>query len=124
MHIQTAALKPLESVTLSAEEKAILIWIRNASWQIVADAKEPKPYKAKVPEYYKGTRLYRMQAVSSGNASVGGLDMLIRKLSISGIISKQGPYPVSGHGSEPRFLTLPKTDLDNLGVGKDDEDED
>lgn len=124
MHIQAVPLKPLDTVTLSAEENAILAWIRSAQWEIVKDAKEPLPLKAKVPEFYKGARLYRMQAGGAANAALGSLELLIKKLGISGIISKQGLYPVSGHGNQPRYLTLAKIDLDNLGVGKDEEDED
>jgi hypothetical protein len=123
MHAQTAALKPLSSVTLTSEDNAILAWIRSAKWELVEDAKDSKPFRAKVPEFFKGARLYSMHA-TGGNAGMGGLDLFVKKLGIQGVLTKQNMYPVSGHGTGPRFLTLTNADLDNLGVDDEEGDED
>lgn len=122
LYAQTVQLKPLTDITLSKEDSAILAWIRSAQWELVKDAKSPQPFKAKVPEFYKGARLYQMHAGPGGSAAQG-IELFVKKLGIQGIISKQALYPLSGHGNQPRYLTLAKADLDNLGVGKDEEDE-
>lgn len=126
MHTPAQTLKPLSSATLTAEENTIVSWIRSAKWELVADAKDPKPFKAKVPEFFKGVRLYHMHTTGGGNASIGPLELFIKKMGLLGVLGKQTLYPVSGHGNQPRYLTLAKTELDNLGVGKasDDDDED
>ncbi len=125
MHTPAQSLKPLSSATLTHDENTIISWIRSAKWEIVADAKEPRPLKAKVPEFFKGVRLYHMHTTGAGNASIGPLELFIKKMGLLGVLSKQTLYPVSGHGSQPRYLTLAKTDLENLGVGKPaDDDED
>lgn len=121
MHIKETPLKPLSSIELTADDTIILKWLRSTSWSAVTEAKEPIPYKTKVPEFYSGVRLYRMQA---GNSTHGMLELFIKKLGFQGVISKPDLYPVTGHGNQPRYLCLKKADLDNLGVGKEeDEDE-
>jgi len=123
MHIQIAALKPLSSIQLTVEETAILKWLRSAAWEPVIGAHEPIPYKAKVPEFYGGIRLYRMQAGGASAGSLGVLELFIKKLGLQGIIAKQELYPLSGHGAQPRYLSLKKADLDNLGVGQEEDEE-
>lgn len=123
MHIQAIPLKPLSSIELTAEESIILKWVRTAQWESVAGAKVPIPYKAKVPEFYGGVRLYRMQAGGASAGSLGALEVFIKKLGLQGVITKQTLYPVEGHGNQPRYLSLKKADLDNLGVGKEEEEE-
>jgi hypothetical protein len=123
MQIQAIPLKPLSSITLTAEDNIILKWVRTAQWQPVAGAHEPIPYKAKVPEFYGGVRLYRMQAGGASAGSLGALELFIKKLGLQGVITKQALYPLEGHGNQPRYLSLKKADLDNLGVGKAEEEE-
>ncbi len=123
MHIQATPLKPLTSIELTVEENIILKWIRSSQWEPVKGVPEPIPYKAKVPEFYGGARLYRMQAGGASAGSLGALELFIKKLGLQGVISKQGLYPVEGHGNQPRFLSLKKADLQNLGVGAQEEDE-
>jgi hypothetical protein len=123
MHIQPTKLKPLGSIELTADDSAILKWIRSASWEPVTGAHEPIPYKAKVPEFYGGVRLYRMQAGGASAGSLGALELFVKKLGLQGVLTKQSLYPVEGHGNQPRYLSLKKADLDNLGVGQDEEEE-
>jgi len=123
MYIKITPLKPLDTVSLTPDESTMLKWIRSVAWEIVKGAREPIPYKAKVPQYYDGVQLYRMQAGGASAGSLGALEIFIKKLAIHGVITKQGPYPMEGHGSQPRYLSLNKTDLDNLGVGKEEEPE-
>lgn len=123
MHIEVRQLKPLESVEMTPDEQVMLKWIRSAKWEVVANAKEPVPYKAKVPEFYLGVKLYRKQAGGPSAGSLGALEIFIKKLGFAGVISKQDLYPVTGHGNESRYLMLKKADLDNLGVGKEEEEE-
>lgn len=123
MHIQDKRLKSLDSIQLTTEETTILKWLRSAAWEAVKDAKEPVPYKAKVPEFYNGIRLYRMQVGGSSAGSLGALEIFIKKLGFGGIITKPDLYPVVGHSNQPRYLMLKKADLDNLGVGMETEEE-
>jgi hypothetical protein len=122
MHIQAIPLKPLASIELTAEENIILKWLRTVPWEPVAGAHERIPYKAKVPEFYGGARLYRMQAGGASAGSLGALELFIKKLGLQGVITKQALYPVEGHGNQPRYLSLKKAELDNLGVGKEEEE--
>ncbi len=122
MYINDAPLKPLTSIELTNDDHILLKWMRSAAWEPVADAREPVPYKAKVPEFYNGLRLYRMQGGTAGG-SLGALELFIKKLGFQGVIAKQDIYPIAGHGNQPRYLSLKKADLDNLGVGKYDEEE-
>jgi hypothetical protein len=123
MYIKETPLKPLDGMELSAEDAIILKWLRNVTWEAVAGAREPIPYKAKVPEFYGGVRFYRLQAGGASAGSLGALELFIRKLGLQGVIGKQELYPVSGHGNQPRYLSLKKADLDNLGVGRQEEEE-
>ena len=125
MQVQAQQLKPLSSVALNPDERAIIAWIRSAHWEPQTGEREPIPYKAKVPEFFSGVRFYKVQAgATTGAGAMGALDLLIKKLSFSGIISKQELYPVIAQGAS-RFLQLKKADLDNLGAGAcADEDED
>src|SRR5688572_10008420 len=122
MHIQDKPLKPLASIQLSADENKILQWMRGASWEAQADARDPIPYKAKVPEFFGGVRLYRMQS-GGGGASHNALELFIKKLEFQGCIARQELYPLTVEGGA-RFLSLKKAELDNLGVGREAEDED
>jgi len=121
MHVASIQLKPLSTISLSPDETRIMKWIRSAHWEAQTGAREPIPYKTKVPEFYGGVRLYNMQGTQGGNA-LGTLELFIKKLQMSGVISKQELYPLTGHGNA-RALSLKKMDLDNLGVGKAEEDE-
>ncbi len=121
MQLAAKPLNPLKNIELSKDELTILKWIKSANWEPVKDAHTPIPYKTKVPEFFGGVRLYNMQAGGAGGA-LGILELFIKKLQIQGVISKQELYPLAGHGSA-RFLSLKKADLDNLGVGQDDEEE-
>lgn len=124
MHVQSTPLKPLSAVTLNADEAALLTWIKSAKWEAQPQVREPIPYKAKVPQFFKGVRLYKTQAGGvSGAGAMGALDLFIKKLQYQGIISKQDLYPVVSQGAD-RFLILRKADLDNLGVGASADDED
>ena len=121
---QAVKLNPLTSIQLSAEEKKILDWMRQAKWEPQKDQREPIPYKAKVPEFFGGVRLFRMQAMGASAGSLGALELFIKKLQFDNIITKQGLYPLDGHGAT-RYISLKKVDLDNLGIGKKrDDDED
>jgi hypothetical protein len=122
MYIQSTPLKPLSGVALTAEESAILKWLRSVAWESVAGAREPT-LKAKVPEFYGGVRLYRMQAGGPSAGSLGALELFIKKLGLQGVIGKPGLYPVEGHGNQPRYLSLKAADIDNLGVGAQEEEE-
>jgi hypothetical protein len=122
MHAAIKQLNPLSSLTLTQSEQTILKWIRSVNWEPVKDAHAPIPYKAKVPEFYGGVRLYNMQAGGSSSGSLGALELFIKKVQISGVIGKQELYPLAGHGNL-RFLSLKKADLDNLGVGQEEEED-
>jgi hypothetical protein len=118
MHIAAASLKPLSAVTLTPDESAIIRWIRSAQWEAGAAVHGVVPYKAKVPELFGGSRMYRMQG-AGGNP----IELLLKKLQFSGIVGKLDMYPLATVGAA-RYLTLTKADLDNLGVGADAEDDD
>ncbi|HEU5046779.1 MAG TPA: hypothetical protein VFT64_02945 [Rickettsiales bacterium] len=120
MHIKPAALKPLNSISLTHDENVILKWLRTVAWEAVKVGSEPF-LKAKVPQYYGGIQLYRLQAGGAPAGALGALEIFIKKLAIHGIITKQGLYPVEGHGAQPRYLSLRKTDLDNLVAEEEDE---
>lgn len=124
MHIAAKTLKPLSTVTLSSDENKMISLLRAAKWEPQKDMRDPISYKTKIPEFYSGVRLYKMQAggVSAGGA-MGALEVLVKKLEFNGIIGKQEMYPlVIQNGA--RFLLLKKADMDNLGVGKAHDDED
>ena len=124
MQVKDTVLKPLGSIELSKDEALMLKWLKSASWEPVKDAHEPIPYRAKVPEFHGGVRLFRMQAGGPSAGSFGALELFIKKLGIQGVITKPPLYPIEGHGNQPRYLALKKADLNNLGVGRnDDEDE-
>jgi hypothetical protein len=123
MHMQEKLLKPLDGVELSSDEEVMLKWIRSVRWEAMKGTREPISYRAKVPEFYLGVKLYRKQAGGASAGSLGALEIFIKKLGFAAVIGKQDLYPVSGHGNEPRFLMLKKADLDNLGVGKEAEEE-
>ena len=97
----------------------MLAWMRATAWEADTSAREPIPYKTKVPEFYSGVRLFGM----GGGGAQGGLELFIKKLQYGGVIGKQELYPVGGHGAA-RTLSLKKADLDNLGVGGDVEEDD
>lgn len=122
MYIQSKQLKPITSIQLSTDESKILSWLRGAAWKPQTDAREPIPYKAKVPEFFSGVRLYRMQGGGGGTGAQGALDLFVKKLEYQGVISKQDLYPVTTEGGA-RFLSLRKMDLENLGVGQEDDEE-
>lgn len=122
MQVPVNQLKSLASVQLSADESKMLAWLRSAAWQPQNDARDPIPYKAKLPEFFSGVRLYNMQGGAGTSGAHGALSLFIKKLEYQGVISKQELYPVLTQGSA-RFLSLKKADLDNLGIGQE-EDED
>ena len=122
MYAPQTILKPLSSIQLGKEETTIVKWLRSAQWEPVKDAKTPIPYRAKVPEFFGGVQLYRMQGGAGGGA-VGALELFIKKLGMQGVIGKQELYPLIGHGTQPRYVALKKAELDNLGVGQEEEDE-
>lgn len=119
MHIAPTQLKKLRDNEFSENELKMLDWLRGADWQAQTGAREPIPYKAKVPEFFGGVRLYH---VAAGGSSQGPLDLFIKKLQYQGVISKQDLYPVTAEGAA-RFLSLRKADLDNLGVSQQADDE-
>jgi hypothetical protein len=121
MHIKDTPLKPLGSISLNAEEAALLKWMRSAAWEKITIGHDAG-YKTKVPEFFGGVRLYRMQAGGASAGSLGALELFIKKLGLQGVISPQGLYPVEGHGNQPRTLTLKKTDLDHLRAVSEDEE--
>ncbi len=121
MQIPVKQLKPLNSVQLSPDESKILKWFRSVKWEENKGVRETT-YKAKVPEFFNGVRLYRMQAGGSGAGSQGALELFIKKLEYQSVLTKQELYPVTTEGTA-RYLSLRKADLDNLGVGQDEEDE-
>lgn len=98
----------------------MLAWIRSATWEAQKDAREPVPYKAKVPEFFGGVRMYRVAA--GGGGAQNALEVLIKKLAFQGVLGKQDLYPLVVQGVG-RYLFLKKAELDNLGVGQHDEDE-
>jgi hypothetical protein len=110
-------LKPLSGMTLTGDEKIMLAWLRGAKWEAQETA-----YKAKVPEFFNGVRLYKMQGgATTGAGAMGLLDVFIKKLDFQGVIAKQEMYPVTLQGNA-RFVTLREADLANLGIGGDDDD--
>jgi hypothetical protein len=115
------ALKPISVIELTADENKMLKWLKRSQWEPQKDKHEPIPYKTKVPEFYDGVRLYKMQG-SAGGGSLGLLELFIKKLQHNGIIGKQDIYPLAGHGTA-RTLSLKKADMDNLGVGKTEEED-
>ncbi len=118
MYAADKQLKPLGSIELSEDERKILGWLREAPWEKVAEAREPT-LRAKVPEFFGGVRLYRMQA---GSGAQNAVEMLIKKLGFQGVIGKQDMYPLIVQGVA-RYLVLKQAELDNLGAGGDgDED--
>ncbi len=121
MQVQSKILKSLTVVELSADESKILGWLRKTKWAPVAGARDPIPYKTKVPEFFDGVRLYRMQAGATG-AAQAPLEFFIKKLQFQGVIHKQDMYPLTTEAGA-KYLALRKEDLDNLGVGQE-EDED
>ncbi len=121
MHILEKPLKPLGSVSLTTEETKILRWIQSAPWE-AQPAPPPNMYKAKVPEFFNGARLYRVQGGSTGGTALGALDLLIKKLEHQGVLTKQQLYPVITQNNA-RFLVLKKAEMDNLGVGQAPEEE-
>src|SRR5688500_5311632 len=112
MHIQDKPLKPLTSIQLSADESKILQWMRSASWEAQTGARDPIPYKAKVPEFFGGVRLYRMQAGGGSAPSHNALELFIKKLEFQGCIARQELYPLAVEGGA-RFLSLKKAELEN-----------
>ncbi|NBX02972.1 MAG: hypothetical protein EBR02_02680 [Alphaproteobacteria bacterium] len=123
MQISCQLLKPLSTIALTSDEEKILKWIRGAKWEAVAGARDPIPYKAKVPEFFSGVRLYKVQGgATTGAGAMGALDLFIKKIEFQGVISKQEMYPVITQGTS-RFLMLKKMDMENLGVGADEDDD-
>lgn len=124
MQVAAKTLKPVSEVQLTADEAKILKWLKSAEWQPQNDARPPIPYKARVPEFFGGVRMYKLQggAPTAGGA-LGALELFIKKLEYAGVLTKQDLYPVSVQGNV-RYLALKKADLDSLGVGKDEEEED
>ena len=123
MQIVQKQLKPLSGISLSEEENKIIKWLRSATWEPQTSARDPIPYKTKVPEFYSGVRLYRLQNTGGTGGSQSPLEIFIKKLEYNSIITKQDMYPVAVQDGA-RFLSLKKADLDNLGVGNSEEDED
>jgi hypothetical protein len=119
MHIAPKQLTPLKSLQFSPEENKMLGWLKSAAWEEQSDAREPIPYRAKVPEFFGGTRLYHM---SAGGGAQGPLELFIKKLEYQGVITKQDLYPVTIKGNA-RFLSLKKADLENLGIGQGEEED-
>lgn len=120
MQHQATPLKPLSTVSLTADEAKILAWLRKTVWEPQAGERDPIPYKTKVPEFFGGVRLFNMQG---GSVSAhGALSLLIKKLEYQGVLTKQDLYPVVRSGTA-HFLSLKKADLDNLGVGGDEDDD-
>jgi hypothetical protein len=122
MHVVRKQLKPLSGVTLTADETRILQWLRSTKWEPQTDAREPIPYKTKLPEFFGGVRLYRVQGGGPAAGSLGLVELFIKKLEYQGVLTKQELYPVSVQGNVG-FLSLKKEDLDNLGVGQEEEEE-
>ena len=124
MHIEVKKLKSLSAVALNPDEEKMLSWLRRAPWEKLPDIREPT-YRAKVPEFFNGVRMYQMQGGGGGGAgsAQGLLGLFIKKLEYQGVLSKQDMHPVTSQGSA-RYLSLKKSDMDNIGVGgSDDEDE-
>ncbi|MBY0407717.1 MAG: hypothetical protein K2Q01_08490 [Rickettsiales bacterium] len=122
MYAPSQSLKPLSGISLTADEKKLLSWLKTAPWEPQAGAQTPVPYKAKVPEFYSGLRLYQVQGGGGAGAAYGMLGLFIKKLESQGVISKQDLYPVAAQGNA-RYLTLKKNDLENLGVGQEEEED-
>jgi len=122
MHIATQQLKPLSTVQLTADEAKILKWMKSAVWEAQPVAHGTVAYKTKVPEFFSGVRLYNMQGGGKAGSSQGTLELFIKKLQYQGIISKQELYPIEVQG-HARFLSLKKPDLDNLGIGQEEDEE-
>ncbi len=122
MQVPVNQLKPLSSVSLSADENKILKWLRSVVWEEQMDSRNSVSYKAKVPEFFSGVRMYNMQGGAGVSGAHGALSLLIKKLEYQGVISKQELYPVLTQGNA-RFLALKKADLDNLGIGQEDDED-
>jgi hypothetical protein len=68
--------------------------------------------------------MYKLQgSAHTAGGALGALELFIKKLEYQGVLTKQDLYPVSVIGAV-RYLSLKKADLDSLGVGKNEEDED
>jgi hypothetical protein len=122
MQVQSKSLKPLSTIQLSADEKKLLQWLKSVAWEPQAGTHEPIPYKAKVPEFFGGVRLFQMQGGGGAGAAYGAIGLFIKKLESQGVISKQDLYPITTQGSA-RYISLKKADLENLGAGQDEDDE-
>lgn len=118
----TSTLKPLSSVQLTADERKILDWMRKVAWEPQEGKRDPIPYRARVPEFFGGVRMYRNFAQGPSAGSLGALDLFVKKLSFQGVIGKQELYPVETI-DKVHYLSLKKADLDNLGVGQDEGDD-
>jgi len=118
MQIPIKQLKPISGLEFSPDEKKILGWLKGAKWEATPDGKF---YKTKVPQFYGGVRLYGAMPGRSSASGLGALELFIKKLEYQGIITKQELYPLAGHDNNSRFLSLKKVELDNLGVGEEEE---
>jgi len=121
MQIAEKPLTPLSQLQLSPEERKIIGWLKTTTWETMPAEHGIVRYKTKVPEFYNGARLYNMQGGGT-RGPFSPVELLIKKLNLQGALTKQDLYPLQGHGSV-RFLIFKKADLDNLGVGKAEEDE-
>jgi hypothetical protein len=121
MHVAHKPLTPLPAIELSPDDKKILAWFRQAAWEIQHQA-QGVLYKAKVPEFFNGVRLYRVQGGTAPGSSQGALEIFMKKLEYQGALGKQQMYPLLVQGNT-RFLQLTKAELDNLGVGQAEEEE-
>jgi hypothetical protein len=115
-------LNPLQPAQLTADERKILSWLQAAPWEAQPDSGQTLPHKTKVPEFSSGVRLYRVQAGGATGGAQSPLELFLKKLEYQGVIGKQPMHPLAGHGAA-RFLSLAKAELDNLGVGRDEDDE-
>lgn len=113
-------LKRLDTAALSTDERKMLGWIRDASWEKQPEGREAT-FKAKVPEFFGGVRLFRIAAGGQAGA-LNPLENFIKKMAFQGCLSKQGLSPLVVQGAA-RFLVLTKAEMDNLGVGQDEDDE-
>ena len=118
MQIPEQFLKPLDSAGLSTDERKMLACLRAATWEAQPEGKEPT-FRAKIPEFFGGVRLYR---VAAGGPVGNPVEMLIKKLAFQGSISKQGLYPLAVQGVA-RYLVLSQAEMDNLGIGQDDDED-
>ena len=112
-------LKSLDSIDLNQQERLILQFLREATWEGPTGSPDRSFYTVRVPDKtIEGTRLVQSWCFGNRGGDWGLLSPFIRKLSQAGIITMSKPLPVKPtvSGASTGYLRLPQCDLENLGI--------